>query len=168
MHFTQTGALPYECKTCDKKFRYKISLRTHKCNGGVSIVHDIQPTTTAPPSTTVDIEQSLPAVDDLLNLDCAQALDEFVTESYNRMGIVDHSEPPIGNHTDGTLLPNGYFNYALPTVPSLTQPNQAHQPFGNSTNGTSLPSMQEFLATATHQQSTIDAMNELFLCHDEY
>ena len=29
-----TGALPYSCDSCGRKFRYKVTQRTHKCAGG--------------------------------------------------------------------------------------------------------------------------------------
>merc|ERR1712142_170324 len=28
-----TGVMPYSCQLCDKKFRYKVTQRTHKCPG---------------------------------------------------------------------------------------------------------------------------------------
>lgn len=69
--------MPYECTRCLNKFRYKISFRTHKCSG-------------APTAST-----SAEVVDDSVALACPKALDEFVNESYNRMGIVDAADDII-------------------------------------------------------------------------
>lgn len=171
----QTGVLPYDCKTCDKKFRYKISLRTHKCTGVVTVVQEMHQSSlpepalppTPPTMPSNDIE-TLPAVDDLLNLDCSQALDEFVTESYNRMGIVDSNDSAIGHVSDQSLINSNFFPYnidASPAIQNHTNHVQEHQPFGHIPR---LPSMQELLSPSSHQQPSMDAINELFLCHDEY
>lgn len=90
--------MPYECVTCDKKFRYKISLRTHKCTGFVSNEHTTAtPTTTTAAATTTKTTVNDDAVtfmdNDQQNMStCQQSIDELITESCNRMGIVDRTE----------------------------------------------------------------------------
>lgn len=167
----QTGVLPYDCKTCDKKFRYKISLRTHKCTGAVTAPTEIQAVSvpSAPPAVPPNDIESMPVVDDLLNLDCSRALDEFVTESYNRMGIVDATETgTVGNHSDAPLMANNFFNYNI-TADNDSHFGEVQRPFEHHPPSTTrLPSMQELLAPSSQQQSSIDAINELFLCHSEY
>lgn len=136
----------------------------------MATVQEIQPA--LPPALPSNDIETLPAVDDLLNLDCSRALDEFVTESYNRMGIVDSNETTIENVSGQPLLTSNYFHYnidATNNVPGHTEPIEEHQPFGNTSSSIArLPSMQEFLSPTSHQQQSIDAMDELFLCHDEY
>lgn len=138
--------------------------------GAVAAAPEIQ-LASLPLAPSNDIE-TLPAVEDLLNLGCSRALDEFVTESYNRMGIVDSDESTIENVSGQPLLTSNYFHYnidATNNVPSHIEPVQEHHLFGNiSSSVARLPSMQEFLSPSSHQQPSIDAMNELFLCHDEY
>lgn len=70
--------MPYECTTCKNRFRYKISLRTHKCVGPSS---STQAAAHLPSNPTTDEGNSV--------LNCPKALDDFVNESYNRMGIID-------------------------------------------------------------------------------
>lgn len=77
--------MPYNCVTCDKKFRYKISLRTHKCAGYV-VADDTSAATVNNDATFMD------SVDHQNMSTCTQSLDELITESYNRMGIVDQTE----------------------------------------------------------------------------
>lgn len=76
--------MPYNCNICDKKFRYKISLRTHKCTGKK------ETESTAPMNN--DSELTFIANDQETQLSSEQILDEFITESCNRLGIVDHNE----------------------------------------------------------------------------
>lgn len=118
----------------------------------------------------------MPAVEDLLNLDCSRALDEFVTESYNRMGIVDVNESSIGHVSGQPLMTSNYFHYTInpenvivQDAANQVQAQQHQQPFGPvSPNIVRLPSMQELLSPSSQQQPSIDVINELFLCHDEY
>lgn len=160
--------MPYECATCDKKFRYKISLRTHKCSGLVGIP-EIQPSL-PPPLTSNDIE-TLPAIEDLLNLDCSRALDEFVTESYNRMGIFDSNEPSVGiiSAPEQLTANNNYFHYAIDAEPNVSNQAHEHQPFEHeASNVTPLPTIQELLPPSTHPETSIDTIHELFLGHHQY
>lgn len=137
----------------------------------MAAIQEIQPPL-PPPLPSNDIE-TLPAVEDLLNLDCSRAIDEFVTESYNRMGIVDPHESTIENVPGQLSLTTNYFHYNIDATnndPGHTGEHQEkHQPFENiSSNIARLPSMREFMSPTSHQQPSIDAINELFLCHDEY
>lgn len=102
--------MPYNCVTCDKKFRYKISLRTHKCTGFIgnectsaTITTTITTATTkaasatAPVTTTSTTTVNNDAVafidnDQQSMASCQQSLDELITESCNRMGIVDRTD----------------------------------------------------------------------------
>lgn len=77
--------MPYNCVTCDKKFRYKISLRTHKCAGFVAVDETSAPVTNDA-TTFMDSDHQNVST-------CAQSLDELITESCNRMGIVDQTDP---------------------------------------------------------------------------
>lgn len=80
--------MPYNCVTCDKKFRYKISLRTHKCTGFTSNEHEHTTTTTVNNDAVTFIDNNQQSMST-----CQQSLDELITESCNRMGIVDRTEP---------------------------------------------------------------------------
>lgn len=115
--------MPYECTTCDQKFRYKISLRTHKCTGFVN--NNDMPS----PVTPSLIENNIDTPDISLNLGSSQALDEFVTESYNRMGIVDHNDQTNGffhtihNNAMENQIQNNNSQFAMNEdfhMPSLT------------------------------------------------
>lgn len=70
---------------CDKKFRYKISLRTHKCSGFIVAEH----------KSPLDNETTFISNEHRSNnmSTCSQSLDELITESCNRMGIADQTEP---------------------------------------------------------------------------
>lgn len=81
--------MPYNCITCDRKFRYKISLRTHKCTGFAVKCESEQMTTMA---TTVNNDMTFVTNDQETKPCTEQTLDEFITESCNRLGIVDHNE----------------------------------------------------------------------------
>ncbi|XP_031628046.1 zinc finger protein 160-like [Contarinia nasturtii] len=79
-----TGVMPYNCTMCDKKFRYKISLRTHKCSGFIVAEHK------SPLNNDTTFRSNEHQPDNMST--CSQSLDELITESCNRMGIVDQTE----------------------------------------------------------------------------
>lgn len=74
--------MPYNCVTCDKKFRYKISLRTHKCSGFVGNGH----------TSAINNDVTFMENDQQSITTCSQSLDELISESCNRMGIVDRTD----------------------------------------------------------------------------
>lgn len=78
--------MPYNCNICDKQFRYKISLRTHKCTGKK------ETELTGPQNNDNNTELTFIANDPETQLSSEQILDELITESYNRLDIVDHNE----------------------------------------------------------------------------
>lgn len=80
--------MPYNCVTCDKKFRYKISLRTHKCIGFMTNEH------TSATVATIDNDTAFMDNNEQQTIStCSQSLDELISESCNRMGIVDQTDP---------------------------------------------------------------------------
>ena len=89
--------MPYKCTACDKSFRYKVSQRTHKC-------------TAQPPGTVVrqvDLLQKLlqssavsPINDGNVQKNdetdmISKSLDDFVKESYAKMGLEIENSPYI-------------------------------------------------------------------------
>lgn len=79
--------MPYDCTRCDKKFRYKISLRTHKCIGLTVPVHSLAANNDA---TFMDNNNNNNnSGQQSLSSTCSPSLDELISESCNRMGIVD-------------------------------------------------------------------------------
>lgn len=132
--------MPYDCMTCDKKFRYKISLRTHKCTGFISNERtstttsaEAMATTTAAAETETSMSnEAVTFIDnDQQSMSSyQQLLDELITESYNRMGIVDHTDPnptPNSNQIPSeslTIFANSN------TQPNHQQsPSSSNQPF---------------------------------------
>lgn len=101
---------------CDKKFRYKISLRTHKCSGFIaneastSVRNNNNDTTTTTTFMDNDDQQNMSA--------CSPTLDELISESCNRMGIVDQIDPNPSEST-ASLYPNNTENGINPTNQSM-------------------------------------------------
>lgn len=106
--------MPYECNTCETKFRYKISLRTHKCTKYMGNERTAVTTTTATATTntattttkaaaaaaaspivktskTVNDDAVMTFMDNdqpsMSTCQHQQSLDELITDSCNRMGI---------------------------------------------------------------------------------
>lgn len=100
--------MPYNCLACDKKFRYKISLRTHKCAGFASVEHKSS-TVNNDAVTFIDSDQQSMST-------CQQSLDELITESCNRMGIVDRSDP---NQSESSPYANSHTENGNHTNPSM-------------------------------------------------
>lgn len=104
--------MPYNCVTCDKKFRYKISLRTHKCAGYV-VSDDATSATVNNDATFMDSDHQNMST-------CTQSLDELITESCNRMGIVDQTD---SNHHEASSPTSSYVNQTtengIDTNPSM-------------------------------------------------
>lgn len=124
--------MPYSCNTCDGKFRYKISLRTHKCTGFVSPViteNNLQQTQAAAVAATVSTSSLNRSDDDTMvesktdqeTVPCMeQTLDEFITESCNRMGIVDHNESDHHSRVAATMYACENTENGINTIQSTT------------------------------------------------
>lgn len=103
--------MPYNCTMCDKKFRYKISLRTHKCSGFIAN-ESTSARNNNDDATFMDNNNNND--DDQRNLSaCSPSLDELISESCNRMGIVDQIDPnpsesttTYANNTENGINPN--------------------------------------------------------------
>lgn len=105
-----TGVMPYKCDVCQKRFRYKVSQRTHKCSG-LSIPAEMkggQSISTSPPIISTEnvlkslldnaaishVEASTTGFDDQESLSMlTRSIDEFVLESCQLLGITgDHND----------------------------------------------------------------------------
>lgn len=102
--------MPYNCVTCDKKFRYKISLRTHKCAGYV-VSENISPLVNDDATFMDNDHQNMST--------CAQSLDELITESCNRMGIVDQPTDPNQSESSSSFVNQTTENGINPNQPLL-------------------------------------------------
>ncbi|KAJ6635985.1 Zinc finger protein [Pseudolycoriella hygida] len=84
-----TGSMPYKCTACEKNFRYKVSQRTHKCLAQppgtvVRQTGDLLQKLIQSVSLTNTLEETIDVSDkDFIN----QSLDDFVKESYDKIGI---------------------------------------------------------------------------------
>lgn len=108
--------MPYKCEYCQKRFRYKVSQRTHKCNGnGVPQLQmptlSLSPLGVQSPSS-LDAENLIkslldnppvPAVDSVSVLEeqeslssLTRSIDEFVLQSCHKLGITgDNNDSSI-------------------------------------------------------------------------
>lgn len=79
--------MPYNCTTCDKKFRYKISLRTHKCDGIIIATEQTSMLNNDTAAIVNNHDQKT------MSASCLQSMDEHISESCHRMIIVDQTDP---------------------------------------------------------------------------
>lgn len=140
----QTGDMPYECTACGNRFRYKISLRTHKCVG---------PHSPQTPSSSA-IEEST------ATFNCPKAIDDFVNESYNRMGIIDSidfrqlnmnesEKPPSCDQIEPIYPPN-----LIPAVDSVGLP-----PIGDLFDPSTLDEIHQLLNSPSENSWKHEAVN---------
>lgn len=158
--------MPYDCEKCDKKFRYKISLRTHKCTGYGENNVNKQQQQQQPQQSSPHVHIATDAIiDDTTandpDLHCSQSLDEFITESCNRMGLADTSEivlkePPPPSSSPSSIAQTAHTVNCdainlndLPTFCTFELPNTT-----DLTNV--IPSMSEIFP------QTMDIMNALY------
>ena len=108
-----TGALPYSCDSCGRKFRYKVTQRTHKCaGGGAGAGADSEagsPGPAAVPPLSREIQQNL------ARLRRAQGRRQF---SSRIQTILSNSH---ARHAGGDTVPAGVDNTALAPAQPLSE-----------------------------------------------
>ncbi|XP_055296416.1 zinc finger protein 34-like [Sitodiplosis mosellana] len=152
-----TGVMPYNCTMCDKKFRYKISLRTHKCSGFV--VNEL----TASARNNNDATFMDNDDDDQPNnmSACSPSLDELISESCNRMGIVDQIESNPSEST-ASLYANNSENGINPNQSSLSSPSSMLHFECDSFNLNDLGFCTGETGASTDLANVMPSMNEIF------
>lgn len=113
--------MPYKCTACEKSFRYKVSQRTHKCLAQppgtvVRQTGDLLQKLIQSVSLGNNIDDTIDGSDkDFLN----QSLDEFVKESYDKIGI--------GNDIGGINFQDDGGALAIPIEVQIPSPSEKFQ-----------------------------------------
>lgn len=85
--------MPYKCQACSKTFRYKVTLKTHKCSSAVALSpvqnEDIEAESIQEPNVLPEF-LNFPATN--IKKDEEFDVDEFIAQSCDKMGILEHEK----------------------------------------------------------------------------
>lgn len=87
-----TGVMPYKCQACSKTFRYKVTLKTHKCSSALaeSAVKKEENETIQEPTAQLSEFLSFPPTN--IKKDDEFDVDEFIAQSCDKMCILEHEK----------------------------------------------------------------------------
>lgn len=96
--------MPYKCQACSKTFRYKVTLKTHKCSSAL-------------PESPVKKEEDCTPIAEFLNFPPANNtkkdeefdVDAFIAQSCDKMGILEH-EKSVSQFAELNISNNDGFN----------------------------------------------------------
>lgn len=88
--------MPYKCAACSKTFRYKVTLKTHKCNSALAEspgkLDDIEIQSIPEPNGELPEFLNFPVTNNNGKKDEEFDVDEFIAQSCDKMGILEHEK----------------------------------------------------------------------------